>query len=330
MKISSALLDTGYLYSFLKDTLDLYRQGKDLLGSPVAEWGRRTVAAGRWWYGVSAENLEAGVELRLQQIIALYEGIRRDGYTGSTVTLDFGADGFPVVYDGYHRLCILKYLGLVVDVECRVKQDFPLLDLLRVLNDGENLYQPTGDDRTLGWRLWRSDCPKRLGLVADHLLPGDVLDCGCETGYFTRGLTRRGFKVRGVEANAKRVSCARYLSATQNVAAEFVCDTWQNQVANDGEFTNVLLLSVMHHDAVKRGVSQAFSGLELLRGKAKRVIVEFPLQSEGVSWHRGVERWSFTHPELAAELEKATGLKTVKVLECESPNRPLIVLEAKA
>ena len=341
MKISNALLDEGWIYPFVRDTLDMYKRGEPLTHSPLAEWGRRTIAKGGWWYGTGGvnhrwkpEETEVAVQKRLRELIELYESIKRDGYNGSELVLSFYNDAKtglqnPVVYDGYHRLCILKYLSIVTDVNYRIRTDFPLLDMLRTLNGGEYLYQPTGDSRTDKWVLWRPDCGKRLMQIAENLLRGSVLDCGCETGFFTRELAKLGYEATGVEANSRRVSIARYLAATQNAPCKFVCDSWQSRVSASSGYTNVIMLAVLHHDIIKNGLQQAFDSLGLLRGKCSRLIIEFPLRSSEVAWYKGKLSWSYTVSQLCEILEEKTLLRTVKIADGYSGNRPLIVLGAK-
>ena len=331
MKISSGLLDTGLLYPLMQQTLQMYLRGEALLQSPVADWGRKTLAAGKWWYGVEklpVEEREAGIRQRLDCIVGMFEAFKAHGYIGSEVTVKFDAEGNLWVHDGFHRLCIMRFLGIKANVNCRVQQDFPLEDTLRELNSGENLYQPTGDARTAGWNLWRTDCLERLNLVRHYLVDGSVLDGGCESGYFTRALSGLGFQVLGVDCNVRRVAVARYLAATQNVKCNFKAASWQNALQEDS-YSNVLLLSVLHHDAIKRGIKFALGELAVLSGKCKRAIIEFPLESEGVYWLcGGGQRWSFNHQELAQTLEAITGMRAIAVLEGASVNRPLIVLEA--
>lgn len=312
----------------------MYLRGEDLQQSPVAKWGRDTLKAGKWWYGVEklpVEQWEEGIRKRLRDITVLFEVFKKHGYIDSEITVKFDADGKVVVHDGFHRLCIMKFLGVKAAVRCRVKSDFPLLETLRELNSGENLYQPTGDSRTEGWRLWRTDCLSRLNLLSQYLDGESVLDGGCETGFFSRALAQAGFNVVGVDSNAQRVAVARYLAVAQNMACEFKACTWQAALEG-GFFDNVLLLSVLHHQAIREGAGKALRGLSVLAGKCRRAVIEFPLESEGVTWLTcgGGVRWSYNHQELAQTLEAITGMRTVAILDGASPNRPLIVLEAKA
>lgn len=330
-KVSNQLLDTGYLYPLLAETLQMHLAGKDLMCSPVAVWGRRTLAEGKWWYGVEKlppTQREHGIRERLKKIVALYTAIKKHGYIGSEITVKFTGSGNLVVHDGFHRLCILRFLNQKVDVYCRVKEDFPLLQTLRELNGGENLYQPTEDPRTDGWHVWRSDCSSRFKVVSEGLMGQKVLDAGCETGYFCRGLAERGYTVTGVDVNPKRVAVARYLAATQNLQCHFEVGDWQDLIKKEF-FDNVLLLSVLHHQALNAGAAQALQTLTCLSGRCRRVFIEFPLESEGVTWGKTQFRWSFNHQELAMMLASITDMHVLAVLETTQANRPLIVLEAK-
>lgn len=331
-KVSNQLLDTGYLYPLLAETLQLHLAGKDLMDSPVAQWGRRTLAEGKWWYGVEKlppAQWEEGIKKRLTRIVSLFEAFTRYGYVDSEITVKFDNDGHVQVHDGFHRLCIMRYLGLRVNVSCKIKQDFPLLETLRELNDGENLYQPTGDSRTEGWHVWRSDSSSRFKVVSEALMGQKVLDAGCETGYFCRRLAEKGYSVTGVDVNSKRVAVARYLAATQNLQCQFEVGDWQSLLKKEF-FDNVLLLSVLHHQALNVGAAQALQALTCLSGRCRRAFIEFPLESEGVTWSKSQFRWSFNHQELASLLSAITDMYVLVVLETAQANRPLIILEAKS
>lgn len=329
VKIPNTLLDTGYLYPLMRQTLDMYHNGEDLTKSPVAEWGRQTVTAGHWWYGVKPADMEPGIAARLKAIVGLYEGIKKHGYIGSDITIKFNEDGRCIVHDGYHRLCIMRYLNMQVKVRCRIKQDFPLLETLRELNKGENLYQPTGDPRTHGWRIWRTDSQARFNMMAPYLTGSTVLDGGCETGYFCRKTAAHGYEVTGVDYQPKRLAVARYLALMHGLKCTFIDGAWHEAVKNE-TFDNVLLLSVLHHQAIKEGAGKTLKTLSCLAGRCKRLFVEFPLESEGVTWLNGGHRWSYNHQELAMYLEAVSGMKVKVILETASINRPIIVLEAAA
>ncbi len=50
-KILNTLLPLGQREKMFMATLDLLMKGQDLNKSPLADWGREALKAGRWWYG---------------------------------------------------------------------------------------------------------------------------------------------------------------------------------------------------------------------------------------------------------------------------------------
>ena len=134
----------------------------------------------------------------------------------------FDDEGRIHLYDGYHRLLIMKYLGLKANVVCEtewsgidgsVGKDFPLADvLLKEHPFGKWLYQPVDDERVKDWKLARKDTPQILNHVAGNIVGKRVLDVGCSEGYFSRELAKLGYDVTAIDHEAGFVSAARYLS----------------------------------------------------------------------------------------------------------------------
>ena len=121
-RILNTMLPIGFLEPMLMETLAMYERGEDLLESPYAKWGLDCVEKRKWWYGVERFfNKEQGVRERLDKVIELLESFKKHGYSeefkagryeGSPIWVFFKQDGQVEVYDGFHRLCMMKYLGL--------------------------------------------------------------------------------------------------------------------------------------------------------------------------------------------------------------------------
>lgn len=340
--ISNRLLPTDYREEMITKTLDLYLEGEDIWESPLVRWGRKVVARGDWWYGcegLAGTELEACILSRQRDVIRLYHSLKEKGYNGSPISIYFDKKtGDVQTYDGFHRLSIMKYLGIEADMNCVISHhhpdpnqrgDFPLAETLEEINSGNNLYQPLDDPRVEGWNTWRHDSQHRLNfLLDDTLVPGTVCDVGCSTGFFSRELTRAGFKTTGLEASKKRIAVARYMAAIENVEMDFIEGRWQHEL-NGRKFDNLLFLSVLHHDVLAQGLDQLKKDLAILRSSSARIVVEMPIASAGVKWldKERKDLWDFTPIGLVNFLEEATGMTLLKQGIGVLQDRPLLVLE---
>lgn len=336
--INSDLLDIDSRRFHIFNLLDLYLRGEDFSNSDIAKWGRRTLKRKAWFYGcelVKEKDQEKCIQMRQKEIIAIYESIKKNGYTGTTISIYFDKKTGQVhTYDGYHRLSILKHLGLSADCNCVVsyhhptradmRGDFPLAATLLELNKGKYLYEPIDDLRVKNWTVWRPDSEKRLDVFKKHLVPGTVLDVGCSSGFFSRKLAQAGFVVTSLEINRTRLAVARYLSIIKNLKIRHIFDKWQNL---EEHFDNILLLSVLHHDFLGSGVDKTFENLRKLSQLCKVLVVEVPLSSASISWLKKgiVNNWSFTLTGLSGLLELWTH-KKIKSVEFVHAARPIFTL----
>ncbi len=339
-KISSQFLPTGFLYKILTDTLDMYRKGEDLTNSPLIEWLRKSVKEDRKWYGCRDEET---IQRRQKDVIKLYHNIKKKGYNGSVIIVHFDDEGHIKVRDGYHRLCIMKYLSIVTDVNIELfqfwiqrfgrKGDFPLVKTLLELNNGrKNLYQPVDDERVKGFSIFRRDSSKRLEYILKHLAGKTVLDIGCCEGYFTIELAKKNYTVTALDSNSKRIAIARYLTTIKGLIGKVTCHhaTWETFLNRDVHFDNILFLSTLHHRILRAGLEEAFKALSVFKGKANRIFFETPMSTEEIGWltqeQKQKMRFSFTESKLAEIAEKQMGC-TVKEVWREGL-RPIFMLEA--
>jgi len=312
-------LPTGVVEKAIFGTLDMYLRDEDLSESPLVQWGRRTLRRGAWWYGVEKapqKEWESLILKRQKKVIDLYLDIKNHGYNGSIISIFFDEDGSVHLYDGFHRLNILKHLGMEVLLDCRIstrKSDFPLVKTLMEINSGKNLYQPCDDDRLTGFKVWRKDSHKRLEFIQENLDGSTVLDIGCSEGFFSRELSKQGYQVTAVDSSPKRLAVSRYLSIINNLELNYYRGKWQDYIENKG-FDNILFLSVFHHDILSLGVDGAFKQLEKFRGRAKQIFFESPTSSKKVKWldEERKDTYDFTEEEFKVKIEEATEMTVTK------------------
>lgn len=341
--INSRILPTDYREEMIRKTLDLYLEGEDLRESPLVKWGQKVVKRGDWWYGcegLGGQELEVCILSRQSDVIKLYHSLKDNGYKNTPISIYFDKKtGEVQTYDGFHRLSIMKYLGIEADMNCVISHhhpdpnqrgDFPLAETIIEINSGRNLYQPINDPRVGGWHVWRPDSQIRLNILMDNnLVPGSIVDVGCDTGYISRALSRAGYQVTSLDGNSKRLAVARYIATIKNVEMDFIEGRWQHELRGR-KFDNVIMLSILHHDILANGIDQLQEDLRILKGSCKRLIVEMPLKAAGVKWLKEHQKnsWDFTLKGLVQFLEEATEMKILRVAIGLLKDRPLIVLES--
>lgn len=338
-KILNTLIPLEGREQMFKDTLDILTKRQNLNKSPLAEWGRVTLRAGRWWYGCEkAENKEKAIWQRMIKFKNLYHSIKADGYNGSVISIFFDGDGQINLYDGFHRLGIMKHLKMRVMVNCVIstrdknparRGDFPLAETMIKLNKGENLYHPCDDPRLREFKVWRHDSAKRLHYILKHMEGKTVLDIGCAEGYFSRELAKKGHLVTALDTDKRRIAVTRYLATLNNVRLKYHIGSWQDYLESleDGDgFDNILLLSVFHHDMLRMKPDKAFKTLQLFRGRVKRLFVETPIDSHQIKWLDAERQKAFkiTEADFKHRLEENTGMK---VTDTWHGIRPLFLLE---
>lgn len=330
---------TEPLVTILSETLNMYLKGQDLTNSPYVKWGRQLIKKGTWFYGCKTER---DLQRRQRHVTDLYLSFKKYGYMSEKgpISVYFNWEGEIYAHDGFHRLAIMQFLGLVTDVDvvittippkdfCKTDGDFPLVETIIKLNSGGNLYQPVSDPRLKEFIVWRPDSHKRLLYILKRIKGKTVLDIGCCEGYFTHQLAKRGFKVTAIDSNWKRIAVTRYLAITQNLTAEYEVLHWYAyfNLHPEKHFDTALFLSVFHHDLFNLGVDRAFKLLSRLRGKVGKVFFETPLSSKEVAWvgpeKKGV--FKFSKHQLKRKLEKALDMRVVAIWHTE---RPLYVLVA--
>ena len=163
-KIKSSLIESSWFEETIFKTLDMYEAGeKDLTYSPLAEFQRNYKSWGGRHRSLIGKNLEIGIKDRLKDFIALYKNIKKNGYREDSDPLFvwFDDDGFIRLYDGHHRLSIVRYLKLNpemlvstdwdsagIDPRGYKGRDFPLVEIASSIWNGQKkLYHYVNDPK---------------------------------------------------------------------------------------------------------------------------------------------------------------------------------------
>lgn len=300
-KIKNTLLPHSWFEKVITDTLDLYTQGKDISNSPLVQFQRNYKTTGGMHLDCYKEkdgDYEAAIQKRQQKVIDLFEDIRLHGYKDTTVIcVSFDSEGYVYLYDGHHRLSILRYLGIEAEVTCTTEwkgavdgsggKDFPLIETIEHSHKGKRyLYQWIPDSRVQDLPCSR---PKdhqeaRLKWLLGNLKGKTVLDIGCSEGYFSNELAKRGYKVIGVDIDRDLISIARYTANIQGLDTKFITGDWREVIRDYQHFDNILYFAVLHNQINANGDVKSFEDLELFRGRAEQLYCEVPDIEKQPDW----------------------------------------------
>lgn len=298
----------------VKEMLAMYDRGEDLTNSPF-------IQAGQWKHHVychsKGNSIESAYE-RQNQIIELYESIKRNGYNGSRLCVWWDNEGFIHLGDGFHRISILHYLDLDVEVNCETDwtdlydgqhhRDFPLVDvLLKEAPQGKWTYQPVNDPRLEGWKVDRYDAPQRLEYILSKIKGKKVLDVGCSEGYYARELAKRGYEVTAIDRSSGLISAARYLTILEGLEVDY--HTVKDWSEFNGTYDTILFLAVIHNDMKVIGIDKGLEKLKLLKDRANVVFMEVPNNHNERGWGKnGYPDYNFHLPESVKAIEANMGM----------------------
>ena len=326
-KIKSSLLPAEKSYITgkpieqpVQEMLVMYDRGEDLTDSSfirMGEWKRHIYCYNK------GNTIESAYE-RQQAIIDLYESIKENGYNGSAICVWFDEEGRVHLYDGFHRIAIMNYLGMdeLVNVstdwkgiDSAVGKDFPLEEvLLKEAPQGKWTYQPVDDPRLKNWKVDRFDAEKRLDYILSKIKGRRVLDIGCSEGYYARELAKRGYDVTAVDRSAGLIAAARYLTTLAGLHVDYqVASDWSSSL--DGRYDTILFLAIIHNDMKVIGVEDGIKKLELLRNKANVIFMEVPNNSNERGWGKDpYPKYDFHNPESIKAIEASMDMKAVDKL----------------
>jgi SAM-dependent methyltransferase len=343
-KIKSSLIERSWFEKAIFDTLKMYEKGKDLMSSPLADFQRNYKTWGGIHMSIIGKDLESGIGERLDDFVALFENIKKGYKDISPFFVWFDDDGFIHLYDGHHRLSIIRYLGIDPEVSISTDwdsagidptgvkgRDFPLAEIASSIWGFNRLYHYVNDPlkRLGGFTIQRPDSESRRDYISKNLVGKTVLDIGCSEGYLCHELAKKGYEMTGVEKGyivgeesrvRSLVAIARYLATLQSVKADFILSDWKDILKKDVFFDNILYLSVLHNEINNLGYGRAMDNLKLFRGKCKRLFIEIPDVSVQPDW-----AYAFV-PDKFPVMEKLTGMELKEIWQ---GYRPILLFENK-
>lgn len=338
-KTKNTYLPHSWFEKKIIETLELHDQGKDVKNSPLIEFMRRWETTGGMHLDCyKAEDYEKAIWERQIKFFALYDDIKRNGYKDlKPILISFDDEGFMHLYDGHHRLAILKHLGLEVEVTVSTEwkgavdgqsgKDFPLFETIEKTHHGRRiLYQTVTDERLKGLPCSRPDAQPRLDYLKARLKGNTVLDIGCSEGYFSHELTKLGYSVIGIDIDKNLIATARYLGAIQGLKVDFRVGDWRDIVRESDHFDNIIYFSVLHNNINQVGKQRAFEDLELFRGKTDRIFIETPDIVKQPDWESVFRPDLFDRAlENRTKLniqEKWVGYRPIYLLDTEDKKNP--------
>lgn len=357
-QIDASMLWQDWFNDIVRDTLEMYKRGDDLSKSPLAQRGRIDSKINKWhftcnetWEDTKDEaKLEESLRAREKVLVEVYKSMKKNGYTGTPVYCWWEDDGMVHLLDGFHRLAIMKYLGIDVPVNVETvwqnncwhtafnnDHDFPLRQkLLSVQRYGPNTYEPVDDDRVKDYPVDRKDSYARLYYIMQNAVGKTVLDIGCCEGFFAINLARRGYEVTALDNDANKCAITRYLATIKNVKLNVVQDSYDNYLNKNGKyFDNVLYLSVFHNSVFTHGASRAFEELSTLKDRAARLFFEIPNVAGETYWnahtkpgqkHEGT--FGFDGPVFSEAIQTTTGMEMVEKWPGATPfYRPIYLMQ---
>jgi SAM-dependent methyltransferase len=341
-KVKSSVIEPSWFEDVIFKTLDMYEKGQDLENSPLSEFQRNCETWGGQHMSLS-EVTEPAIKKRVEEFIGIYRDIKENGYKSiAPLFVWFDDNGFIRIYDGHHRISILRYLKIDPEVEITTDwdstgidptaikgRDFPLVKMASSIWGVKRLYHYVNDPlgRLKDFSIQRPDREGRRNYLLNSLVGESVLDIGCSEGYLSHEVAKEGYQVTGLERGyitnqdergKKLLGIARYLATLQSLKIDFILADWKDYVGKQNVFfDNIFYLSVLHSEINELGEKAAFENLTLFRGKCRQFFIEIPDVLQQPDWG-----FAFKIDELIPKLERTLKLKFQEVW---SGYRPILL-----
>lgn len=320
-------------------TLGMWRDGScDHTATPYYKWLKNAVAQRSevWGFIRTEEDILAQCDKFYKMFLAapnwnVMEKSQSDTVVdGETITWHYGPicvkienDGGFFIYDGNHRLAILSFLNLPIEVMvCEVGEEWSRL--VRDLNDlypNKMLYQPIPHPEFSGWK-----CP--MDKTRDELLNkwlaengvDEVVDLGTCHGYVPYVLRNVLKKATGVEPHAVRRRVASLvLSKLGHTCSGNTLESFLAIARATGEKHRcVMALNVLHH-VMSRSSAENFRDIvKDMNNMCDFFIYSLPVPHE--------QQWMWMNEEARKDehyISRITGMKEVAAFDLKP--RKLVV-----
>ena len=266
----------------------------------------------------------------MKKAFTLYTSMKTEGYIpekskDNPMTVEILRNGVIRLYNGHHRLSIMKYLGqpktVKVVVKIRTKDWVDFKNTAFILYNKKQLYQPIDHPDFADWSVVH-DSQDRLNAMLDYY--GDVngkhiFDIGSCTGWFSHELAKRGAVVIGTEINSDRLRISRSLSIYHGLDKDnplFINRDFRNYLdKNKQRFDAVIYLNLLHH-YLKKDLTAGWNTVDLISKRTDTMFL-------GIGQHNLLVK-----PEqIPQKIIDNSQFTRYEQLLTTSDNRPLYVFE---
>ena len=224
------------------------------------------------------EDLEDWCLLHVRRGLALYNDIKVNGYIPEKsredpLTVNILKDGVIKLFNGHHRIGIMKYLEwpkmVRVVVRERKKPWLAFKQTAFRIYNRKQLYQSLEHPDFADWTVVHN-CQDRLDAIVDHyggVRGRRVLDIGSCTGWFSIKLAQMGAHVVGSEIDKTKLGISKVIAGYHNLRAdnpEFIGTDYKAYLARTKRrFDFILFLNLLHH-SLEKNVRESWSIVNML------------------------------------------------------------------
>jgi len=229
----------------------------------------------------------------LKRALMLWEDVEKNGFKPDKgiITISFKDDGRIQVYDGFHRIIMLKSLGYKGKILANViEREEGYLEFKNKLEQ-EPIYHPINHPEFYK-KGYRIDSIDRFNIIKNNMdKVHSIVDLGCCEGYFSLNFANLGKNVIGIDYEERRIFLARYLNNLYfpygKIRAKFkTMDIKEFVDSIDDRIDAGIFLSTFHHFIVKYGEEGAW---KLFNGLSEKInVLFFSMATDGDS----VTGWS--------------------------------------
>ena len=231
----------------------------------------------------------------IRRHIELYLNIRKQGFIPKArkkpIRVRILEDGTLWLLDGNNTISILKHLNykypIDVVVDARDREWIELKEKMHGLYGKKLTYQPAEHPDFGDWEVDRQ-CSDRWNLIKPYLgdISGkEVVDIGCNLGWFCRRLAESGAKVVGLEPEVPVWKMSRRISNFNGFTEDnpLLLPTRFEDYFKNHEADVTLMLSVVHH-YFRKNEMEGWKALKLISEKSEKLILELGTNNLPFEW----------------------------------------------